>query len=265
MEAAGELVVDAAARHFLESGFHHGEQMLFFGLLIALEKQINGRGVRKFWRAAEAAIFDVEKLRDGLDLSVYNTGIKLRARAGESFRLSDPFGERSGGTLELDPFVAKGIGYGKKNSAEARAAHLIFGREVRSTEKGLAVRQQKAGKRPASLAGNGADGGLIARIDVGALVAINLHGDKMLVDDFGNFDVFVAFAVNDVTPVAPHRADVEEDGFVFRFGALEGVIAPFMPVNGLMRCGAQVRTGGILQAVRALVSQGGSLEKKMPG
>ncbi len=46
MEAAGELVVNAAAGHFLEGGFSNGEEMFVFfrsgrraadGLLIALE------------------------------------------------------------------------------------------------------------------------------------------------------------------------------------------------------------------------------------
>src|SRR5258707_15149289 len=57
MEAAGELAVDAAAGHFFERGFGNGEQMfVFFGsgwtaadsLLLALEDEINDRGVRKF-------------------------------------------------------------------------------------------------------------------------------------------------------------------------------------------------------------------------
>ena len=38
MEAASELVVDAAASHFFEGGFGHGEEMLFFGLPVAFVK-----------------------------------------------------------------------------------------------------------------------------------------------------------------------------------------------------------------------------------
>ncbi len=102
MEAAGELVVDAAAGHFFEGGFGHGEEMLVFftcgrraadGLLIALEDQVDGRGVREFGGAAEAAVLDVEKLRDRFDLRVDDAEIKFGAGAGEDFRLRDGVGE----------------------------------------------------------------------------------------------------------------------------------------------------------------------------
>jgi len=39
MEAAGELVVDAAAGHFFKGGFSHGEGGAFLCLLVALENQ----------------------------------------------------------------------------------------------------------------------------------------------------------------------------------------------------------------------------------
>ena len=41
VEAAGELIVNAAARHFFEGGFGHGAQMLFAGLLKAIENQVH--------------------------------------------------------------------------------------------------------------------------------------------------------------------------------------------------------------------------------
>src|SRR5215469_15478816 len=81
VEATRELVVDATAGHFFERGFDHGKKMLFFCLLIAIEEQINSGGMREFWCAAKAAIFDVKKLRDGLDLGVYHAEVELRAGA----------------------------------------------------------------------------------------------------------------------------------------------------------------------------------------
>ena len=76
---------------------------------------------------------------------------------------------------------------------------------------GFAVGQQKSRQRPAALTGDRADGGLIARIDVGTLVAIDFHGHKILVDNLGDFGVLVTLAVDDVAPVAPHRADIEQE------------------------------------------------------
>ena len=96
---------------------------------------------------------------------------------------------------------------------------------------------------------------MIARIDVGPFVTIYFHSNEMFVDNFRNLDIFIALAVDDVAPVAPDGADVEEDGLVFGFGAFESVIAPFVPINGLVRGGTQVGAGGIFQAVFRMVGQ----------
>src|SRR5262249_909254 len=69
-----------------------------------------------------------------------------------------------------------------------------------------------------------------------------------IVDDFGDFGIFVAFAVDDVAPVAPDGADVEEDGLVFRFGAGESSVGPFVPIDGLVSGGAEVGRGGSFEA-----------------
>src|SRR5882762_5993773 len=184
--------------------------MLLFRLLVALEDEVDGRRMREFRGAAEAAVFDVEKLGDGFDLRVHDAKVEIGAGAGEDFGLRDGVGEGVGGTLELGALVAVRIGDGEKNAAESGAAHLVVGREIRAAKKGFAVGKQKTGEGPAALSGNGADSGLVAGVNVGALVAIDLHGDEMFVDDFRDFGVLVAFAVDDVAPVAPDGADIEE-------------------------------------------------------
>src|SRR4029077_13570779 len=126
----------------------------------------------------EAAVLNVEELGDGFDLCVDDTEIENGAGAGEDFRLRDGVGEGIGGALELGALVAVGIGDGEKNAAETGAAHLIFGREIGAAEKRLAVGEQKTGERPAALSGDGADGGLVAGVNVGALVAIDFYGDE---------------------------------------------------------------------------------------
>ena len=238
--------------------------MFFFRLLVALEDEVNGGGVREFGGAAEAAVVDVEKLGDGFDLRFDDAEVEIGASTGKDFGLRDGVGQGVGGAFELAALVAVGIGDGQKNAAESGATHLVFGREIGAAKKGFAIGEQKSGERPAALAGNGADGGLIAGVDVGPLVAIDLHGDEMFVDDFGDLGVFVAFAVDDVAPVAPDRADVEEDGFVLGFGTGESGVAPFVPVDGLVCGGTQIRAGGIFQAVFAMVGQSRS-QFELPG
>src|SRR5579863_9697615 len=102
-----------------------------------------------------------------------------------------------------------------KHPLESRPAELIVGRKIRATEKWSAIGQKKSCQRPAALSRKRADRRLVARIDVGPLVAIDFHRHKILIDDACDFSVLVALAVNHVTPVAPNRADIEQDRLVF--------------------------------------------------
>src|SRR5438105_9885741 len=79
----------------------------------------------------------------------------------------------------------------------------------------------------------------------------------MFVDNLSDFGVLVGFAVDDMAPVAPDGANIQEDGLVFGFGAGKGGVAPFVPVDGLMRGGAQVGAGRIFQAVFRMTAQAG--------
>src|SRR5580693_2768538 len=128
--------------------------MLFFGLLVAFENQIDCRSVGKLRGAAEAAILDVEELGDGFDLRVDGAEVKVGASAGEHFRLRDGIRERVGCALELGALVAEGIGDGEEQAAKTEAAHLVFGREIGATKKRFAIWKQKSGERPAALAGD---------------------------------------------------------------------------------------------------------------
>jgi hypothetical protein len=90
---------------------------------------------------------------------------------------------------------------------------------------------------------------LIARVDVGTFVAIHFHRNEQAVDEFSDFRILVALAIDDVAPVAPDGADIEENRLVFFARAGERRLAPLEPADGLMRRGAQIRAGGILQAI----------------
>src|SRR5690349_4825311 len=98
--------------------------MFLFCLLVALKDEINGRGVRKFWRTTEAAVLDVEKLGDGFDLRFDDAKIEIAAGAAEDFGLRDGVSKRVGGAFELGPFVAIRISDGEKKAAESGATHL---------------------------------------------------------------------------------------------------------------------------------------------
>ena len=196
--------------------------------------------MRKLGLRAEAAVARVELLESrGGDL-VDQGQRQLAAAAGEALIVLDG-GHDAGGRLErLVAALAPDLGHGEQHAAKAGAAVAVVGREIGAAEVGPAVGSEKCGQRPAALAADGRDRGLVARIHIGPLVAIHLDGDKMLVDERGDLRVLVGLAVHDVAPVAPDGANVEQDGLVFGLGARKGRFAPRMPLHRLMARRAQV-------------------------
>ena len=175
--------------------------------------------------------------------------VEIASRAGVALGLHDGIGERGGSLLEVGTFLLVGLGDSEQNAAKTRAAHAVFRRKVGAAEKRSAIGEEESREGPAPLAGNGADRGLVAGIHIGPLVAIDFNRDEMFVNDFGDGGIFVAFAVDDVAPVAPDGADIEEDGLVLLARLLEGGIAPLVPVDRLMGGGAEIRAGGIREAI----------------
>src|SRR5260370_42144196 len=128
--------------------------MFFLRLLVTLENEIDGGGVRDFRGVAEAAVLDVEELGDGFDLRVDDSEVEVGAGAGEYFRLRDGVGEGVGSAFEFGALVAIGIGDGEKDAAKSGAAHLVVGRGIGAAKKRFALGGQKTGEPPAGLAGD---------------------------------------------------------------------------------------------------------------
>src|SRR6267154_4123442 len=187
MEAARELVIDAATGHFLKGSLGNGEQLLVLVFLIALENQLDGGSVWKFRRLTEAAISGVEEFGDRLNLRVDHPWVEFGFGAGKRFRLRYCVSQGISGALEVRPLIAIRIGHSQQDAAKTGPAALIVRRKISAPIKRLAVWKQEAGKRPTALSGEGANGGLVACVDIRSLVAVNLHGDEMLVNDFGDF------------------------------------------------------------------------------
>src|SRR6202035_2444140 len=133
--------------------------------------------------------------------------------------------------------------------------HLILRRKIRAAEKRAPIGQQKSSEWPTALTGDGTDSRLITRIDIGPLVAVHLHGDEIVADDFGDFRIFVGFTVYYMAPVAPHSANIQQHGFVISLSAFECRVAPLIPINRLMRGRPQIGTGGIFQAIFRMCRQ----------
>ena len=241
VEASANLVVHAAARHLRQRRFHHRQQMAMPAGLIPFRQEIHRGRMRKFRRAPEPAVADVELAHRRVFHIVQQARRKRAAGFAERLRLRHRVRQCLRRTVHVRAALAVGLGHRGENSPESRPPHGVVRREIGPAEKRPPIGRQESGQRPAALAGDGADGRLVARVHVGPLVAVHLHGNVELVDECGDFGVLVALAVNYVAPVAPHRADVQQDGFVLGARPRKGLFAPFVPVHGLMVRRPQIR------------------------
>ncbi len=128
--------------------------------------------------------------------------------------------------------LAPHLRHGQQHAPDPRPPVAVVARNIRAAKVRPPVGRQKRRQRPSALPADRRHRRLVARIHVGPLVAIHLHGHKKLVDHRRDFRIFVRLAIHHVAPVAPHRADVEQDGFVFGLRARKRRLAPRCQCTG---------------------------------
>src|SRR5579862_957680 len=100
--------------------------------------------MRKFWRAAEATVADIEKLSERPDLRFDYSHIEGTVRPGKCFGLRYSVGQRFCGPLQIRTLVLERIRNREQNAAETGAAHLVFGRKIRAAKKRTAIGEQES-------------------------------------------------------------------------------------------------------------------------
>src|SRR6185312_6114004 len=173
----------------------------------------------------------------------------FRRGRGKGFGLGEEIPDHAGLLGDFGSLLAVGAGDGQQHALETGASPLVVRRKVGAAVKGLTLGGEKGGEGPATLSADGGNRGLVAAIHVGALVAIHLDGNEVLIDDGGDFGIVIGFAVHDVTPVAPDGADIEQDGLVLFLRQGEGFRSPLMPANGLVHGGAEIGGRGARERV----------------
>ena len=139
------------------------------------------------------------------------------------------------GVEDLFALRAPGLGDLRQDGGEAGVSIAVLGREVGAAEERLQVGREPDGHRPAAAAGGGLDEGHVDAVDVGALFAIDLDGDVVAIEEFGDAVVLERLALHDVAPVARRVADGKEDRLVFGARLFESFGAPGEPVHRIMR------------------------------
>src|SRR5437870_7195312 len=121
-----------------------------------------------------------------------------------------------------------------QHALESGSSVMIVGREIRTAKEWAAIRSEKRGQWPAALSTDGLNSRLVARIHIGTLITINFYSNEIFVDKRRQLRIVVRFAVHYMAPMAPHRADVEQDGLVFISRLRECCLTPFMPAYRLV-------------------------------
>ncbi len=235
-KAAADLVVDAAAGHRAQRAQRH----LSFS---PREQELDQRCLRELRRAAETAVARVIAPAQAVGRSVQ------RGRGDRrivSRQVRDP-AERSGqtGSLleQLGAAIAPRVPYGLDDRRPARHPGPVLGREVGPGEERHLVGRQKAVQRPAALAGHRLTGLHADGVDVGALLAIDLDAHEALVHQRRDCRILERLVGHHVAPMARRVADRDEQRAILGAGALEGLLAPWEPVNGVLRMLEQVGRG----------------------
>ena len=107
-----------------------------------------------------------------------------------------------------------------------RHAVARLGREVGAGVERHAVGGEERVERPAAVAGHRLHGVHVDRVDVRALLAVDLDADEVLVHQRGDLRVLEGLALHHVAPVARGVADRDEDRLVLAARARRSASSP---------------------------------------
>jgi hypothetical protein len=71
-------------------------------------------------------------------------------------------------------------------------------------------------------------------VNIGAFFAVNFDVDETLIREGGSFGVFKRLVRHNVAPVTCRVTYAEKNGLVFNSGFCQSLIAPRIPVNGVV-------------------------------
>src|SRR5689334_1188514 len=138
--------------------------------------------MRKFRRTTKAAVLLIEHSQGGIHDFLNHFWRELGGLAGEGLGMRYCSFDHSCLFDDVSIFFAISIRNGHQHPPKTGAAIVVIGRKIRAAIKRLTVRREKRGQRPSALSADCLHGDLIAAVNVGALVAINLYCYEALVD-----------------------------------------------------------------------------------
>ena len=249
-EAASELVVDATAGHAVERGRDHVEDAVH-AAHGPPQQELERHRLRELGSAAEATPRRIEARRRPATAASASVRSRDPPVAGGAAALRDRLRDPTSLPDDLGPAFAPRFRHASQQVPERRHAVPRLGREVRARVERLALGGEERGQRPAALARHGLDGVHVDRVQIGALLAVDLDRDEVLVHERRRGLVLEGLAFHHVTPMACRVSDRQEDRLAFGDGLLDRLVAPGVPVDGVVGVLEQVGTRLAREAVRS--------------
>src|ERR1700716_53204 len=209
-EAASQLIVDPAFGHAAQRERRHVER-LQVGLrrgdarTPVTQQPLDGQRVRKFWRAAKAAVTGIEAARQLRAAALERRSAEFGVARGRwRIELGECRHQRVVLRAQLRGMIAIVSGDALQDVPERWQPVARLLREVGAAEeRPLVIVRQEHGERPAAAAlREHLLRDLVDAVDVGTLLAIDFDIDEQLVEDACGGFVFEALFLEYVTPPA---------------------------------------------------------------
>ncbi|MDT4866939.1 hypothetical protein FQZ97_1018270 [compost metagenome] len=165
-----------------------------------------------------------------------------RCLSRQQARLEGPIAlEKLSGLLpQRRGLLLPGLAQLAQDPGQAGAAVAVLGREVGAGEEGFALRSEKHRQRPATALAEHLQRALIEFVEVGALLAVDLDVDEVLVHQVGDVRVGERLVGHHMAPVAGGIAHRQQDWLVLLARPAQGRLAPGVPVDRVLRVLAQI-------------------------
>ena len=266
VEAAAQMIVDAARRHVTQRGEVHLQRVLALGRVrpvagVNAGEQVERDGLRELRGVAEAAVHGVEAAGELLITGVKQSaaGRDVAWLARRCRRELAQLGQYLVGLLDdFGAVLVPGVGYLRQDSFQSWLTAAVFRRKIGTAGEGFQFRGQENRHGPAApAAGRRLDEGHVGSVHVGTLLAVHLDRDEAVVHQLCDGRVLEGFPLHDVAPVTGRITDRQEDGFVFLARLGKGLLSPRVPVDGVVRVLEQVGRFLVDQPVRVLWDRAG--------
>jgi hypothetical protein len=206
-----------------------------FGTIVNPEQEVQIHCGRKLWSAAEPAIVGIIVSSNATVRRVEQVRRQEFVRLFADAHAPQLSQQGSGRALHLVRLLTIGLSHAQQNPRKARHVVAILGRKVSAAIKGDTLGSEEHRHRPTAVLGHHLHSVHIDLVQVGALFAIDLDTDEVLVHQSGDLFVLERFVLHHVAPVTSRVADAKEQGLVLKPRLRKCLFRPGVPVNGIMR------------------------------